>query len=84
MPALRGGLDILEHEDLRPALAEVMQPVLVVHGAEDQLVPLAAARHLALALPRARLEVIDGTAHAPFVSDPYAVAELVSEHFDER
>jgi len=82
--ALCGGLDILASHDFRPVLAEIAQRTLVVHGTSDRLVPLAAARHVARAMPKAQLEMIDGAAHAPFVSAPEAVARLLTEHFDGR
>lgn len=84
LATLRGGLDILAEHDFRPALTEIAQPTLVVHGTKDQLVPLAAASHIARTVPKAQLALIDGAAHAPFVSEPANVARLLSEHFDGR
>jgi pimeloyl-[acyl-carrier protein] methyl ester esterase len=82
LPALRGGLDMLANDDLRSVLAEITQPTLLVHGTNDRLVPLLAPGCIARAMPNARLEVVHGAAHAPFVSEPVAVARLLSEHFD--
>jgi pimeloyl-[acyl-carrier protein] methyl ester esterase len=84
LAALRGGLDILAQHDFRPVLAEIAHPTLLVHGTNDQLVPLAAASHIARTVPKAQLAVIDGAAHAPFLSEPARVARLLSEHFDGR
>jgi pimeloyl-[acyl-carrier protein] methyl ester esterase len=81
---LAHGLDILRDQDLRPVLGDIAQPTLIVHGENDQLVPLAAARELAERLPHARLAIVAGAAHAPFVSSPEIVSRLVSEHFDEQ
>lgn len=77
--ALEQGLQILLETDLRPMLAQIAQPALVIHGERDTLAPLAAGKHLAQALPRARLAMIRGAAHAPFVSEPTRVADLVLE-----
>jgi pimeloyl-[acyl-carrier protein] methyl ester esterase len=74
---LKASLDLLTQTDLRPLLNDVRQPVLLVHGAADTLMPLAAAEHLMLALPDARLEVFGGSAHAPFASDPARFVESV-------
>jgi pimeloyl-[acyl-carrier protein] methyl ester esterase len=74
---LKVSLDLLTQTDLRPLLNAVRQPVLLVHGAADTLMPLAAAEHLMLALPDARLEVFGGSAHAPFASDPARFVESV-------
>ena len=66
--ALASGLAILEESDLRPALAEINCPALLIHGEADALVPVAAAEHLATTLPRARLHRLAHTGHAPFLS----------------
>ena len=74
------GLRILASSDLRDLLSAIRQRCLVVHGERDQLVPIAAAVDLARRLPRARLQVVPGAAHAPFVSDPRALSRLLAEH----
>lgn len=81
---LERGLQLLEHNDLRERLCAIAQRALVVHGGEDRLAPLAAARALAQALPLARLAVIEGAAHAPFISDAGRVSRLLEAFFDER
>ncbi|MFO7593201.1 MAG: pimeloyl-ACP methyl ester esterase BioH [Pseudomonadota bacterium] len=68
--ALAGGLEILRSADLRPALAAIAQPTLVLHGERDTLAPLAAAEYTAAHLPHGKLEVIEGAGHAPFISHP--------------
>ena len=82
--ALEHGLEILRDADLRAALSDIAQRTLVVHGENDRLVPAGAARALAQRLPRARLELLGGLAHAPFISEPALVARLLLEHFDAR
>jgi pimeloyl-[acyl-carrier protein] methyl ester esterase len=81
--ALECGLRALLDGDLRPLLPAVAQPALVLHGERDTLAPLAAAEHLAARLPRARLAVLRGAAHAPFVSDPAGVGARLRGFFDE-
>lgn len=78
------GLRILSSSDLRDVLKSIGQPTLVVQGEHDSLVPLAAAEHLAHALPSSTLEVVPGAAHAPFVSRAAHVSRLIAEFFDER
>ena len=68
--ALLASLDLLAQSDLRHVIEDVRQPVLLVHGAADPLMPLAAAERLMMQLPDARLEVYGGSAHAPFATDP--------------
>jgi len=68
--ALHGGLDVLRDGDLRDVLARVQVPALLIHGGRDALVPPAAAAETARRLPQARLSLIDGAGHAPFLSHP--------------
>jgi pimeloyl-[acyl-carrier protein] methyl ester esterase len=68
--ALAGGLELLRSVDLRPALARIAQPTLVLHGERDTLAPLAAAEYTAAQLPHGQLQVIAGAGHAPFLSHP--------------
>ena len=73
-PTLLAGLEWLRTVDLRPQLARVSTPTLLIHGEHDPLMPLAAAQELTRQLPDARLEVITGAAHAPFLNDPETFA----------
>ena len=78
---LAAGLDVLLAADLRGKLGDVGQPALVLHGAHDRIVPPAAARRLAAALPDARFELMRSCAHAPFLSQPGKVAQRLREFF---
>lgn len=80
--ALLAGLAELRDTDLRSSLAAIRQPVLIVHGERDSLMPTAAARWLAAHLPDARLEIFAGCAHAPFLSEPDRFAALLQEFAD--
>ncbi|HEX6136637.1 MAG TPA: alpha/beta fold hydrolase, partial [Casimicrobiaceae bacterium] len=66
--ALAGALELLRRVDLRPALARIDAPALVIGGDRDALVPIEATRALAAALPHATHVTIEGAAHAPFLS----------------
>jgi pimeloyl-[acyl-carrier protein] methyl ester esterase len=79
--ALQQGLTLLRGTDLRSHLQEIAQPTLVIHGDQDQLVPVDAGRYIARELPSASFRAIAGAAHAPFLSKPQAVARLFAEHF---
>lgn len=80
---LAAGLAILQDADLRRELRRLAQPALVLHGARDRIVPPAAGRELAAALPRARFRLLRACAHAPFLSQPGCVARELREFFDE-
>jgi pimeloyl-[acyl-carrier protein] methyl ester esterase len=77
--ALLAGLDQLRDEDLRAAVPAITTPTLLLHGAHDALMPLAAARWLAATLPAARLAVLAGSGHAPLLGAPASCAELILE-----
>jgi len=81
--ALMAGLGILSSADLRRELRRVKQPALVLHGARDRVVPVAAGRRLAEALPWSRFALMRACSHAPFLSQPARVARLLREFFDE-
>ena len=80
---LAAGLTVLSSADLRRELRRVKQPALVMHGARDRIVPAAAGRRLALALPDARFRLLRACAHAPFLSQPARVAQALRAFFDE-
>jgi proline iminopeptidase len=55
--------------DWRPALRAVPAPALVIHGTVDPL-PLEGAREWAALLPNARLLLLEGIGHFPYVEAP--------------
>lgn len=70
--ALEGGLDILRQTNLRPRLAEIQCPCLLVTGEHDTLFRRAAAEKTQALIPNATLSIIPGAGHAPFLSHPDA------------
>ena len=77
--ALRGGLQLLRDEDRRAVLPGINIPTLVIHGERDRLVPVGAAQYVASHLPDARLEIIPGAGHAPFLSHPSVFMQKLNE-----
>ena len=77
--ALAAGLHILRQTDLRANLAHIAQPVLILHGARDAVVPLAAGEYLQRTLPRATLDVFAHTGHAPVIAEPQRTARSIME-----
>jgi len=59
-------------------VAAVTAPTLVVHGALDRLIPVAAARELARRRADWRLEVLDGIGHVPMLEAPEEFLRLLS------
>lgn len=77
--ALQAGLDILRNTDLREQLPGIKCPVLLLMGERDTLVPVNAGRESARLFPAARLEVIKGAGHAPFIAEPVFVADRLRD-----
>lgn len=75
--ALLGGLSILRRFDWRPLAPKIPQPVLVVHGDADPLMPAAGAEAMRALFPAARSEVFAGSAHTPFLSQPERFVEAL-------
>ena len=67
---LATGLAWLRDVDLRALAPQAKAPTLLIHGAADPLMPLAAAQALAALIPGAHLEAMADCAHAPFISCP--------------
>jgi len=44
-------------------LRTIRVPTLVIHGADDPLVPVAAGKHTAEVIPGAKLEIVPGMGH---------------------
>lgn len=81
--ALRAGLADLRETDLRTSVPGLRQPALIIHGECDPLMPSAAGRWLAAHLANARLAMVAGAAHAPFLSDPVGCAALIADFAHE-
>lgn len=75
---LRAGLNVLLESDLRGRAAAVKTPTLLLHGERDMLTPVGAAQWLSERMPAARLSVLPGAAHAPFLSHPEEFSGIVT------
>jgi pimeloyl-ACP methyl ester carboxylesterase len=70
-------VSLLDRLDLRPLLPAIRQPVLLVCGEHDRVVPPAYSDVLLEGLPNAGRVVIEGCGHVPSYSHPEALAEVV-------
>lgn len=75
---LRFGLDLLKELDYRSRLGEIEIPLQFILGERDRLVPLSVAQQIADLVAVIQVESVAGAAHAPFLSHPTQVAELLS------
>ncbi|GGF22137.1 alpha/beta fold hydrolase [Williamsia phyllosphaerae] len=77
-PEARSGLFARE-ASYDQLLRELPMPVLIVHGTDDQVVDVSAARHAESLISDVRAHYWDGAGHAPFVEDPDLFARQVTE-----
>ena len=76
--ALQEGLGLLHDSDLRAALPGLAMPSLWIAGRRDRLVSPQAMQAAAALAPRSRFQQYDHAGHAPFLTEPKAVAEALT------
>jgi len=81
--ALQGGLKILQDVDLRDQLPQLKQPILMIFGKRDTLSRPQTAKQMLPLLPNAKLEIIDGAGHAPFLSHNQHFTNLIEQFIHE-
>lgn len=64
-------------EDTLPMLADYDYPLIVIHGDEDNLIPLQRAHDVQAAVPRAQLVQIHKAGHMPMIEAPQQVADAL-------
>jgi pimeloyl-ACP methyl ester carboxylesterase len=77
-------MDRVREVDLVDLLAGVETPTLVVTGSQDPVTPVAAAEEVVAALPpgRARLEVLRGAGHFPWLDRPRELRSILTGFLD--
>jgi pimeloyl-ACP methyl ester carboxylesterase len=62
---------------LVPSLTDLHQPVLLIHGERDVVIPLATIREAAREFPKAELRTIAGCGHVPQLECPTAAVQAI-------
>jgi len=75
--ALQAGLALLSSLDLRSHLKHMPLPTLIIHGAQDVIVPLTAGQYLAVHIPNAKVHTFQVCGHAPFLSHHVAFNQVL-------
>ena len=75
--ALLWGLDVLQNADLRTLYQQIKQPLCVVLGENDPLVPSQVGEQLELLNPDADVHVVKNAGHLPFLSQQLTMLGLV-------
>jgi pimeloyl-ACP methyl ester carboxylesterase len=80
VPVVMEQMQAIAAHDTYERLAQIGSlPTLVIHGSEDQMLPVANGRLIASRIPGSRLEILDGVGHLFFWERPERSAELVRE-----
>jgi pimeloyl-ACP methyl ester carboxylesterase len=77
LAAFAGQAYMLHRLDLRPLLPQIRQPILLVCGDQDRVVPRAFEEVLLGGLPNSGRAVIQGCGHVPSYTHPEILAEVV-------
>ena len=71
---------IIETGNLRPVAQKITAPTLVIHGADDPLIPSACGADIAANIEGSRFELIEGMGHDLPPSKLPKIVDLIAEH----
>jgi len=80
VPVVLAQLQACTAHDTSTRLAELSVPTLVIHGTEDQLLPVENGRQIASLIAGSGLEILEATGHMFVWEHPERSAELVRRH----
>ena len=80
VPVIMAQLQACNAHDTGARLPDLAVPTLVIHGTEDQMLPVENGRMVASLIPGAELEIMEGIGHLFFWERPERAAELVRAH----
>jgi pimeloyl-ACP methyl ester carboxylesterase len=69
--------------DSTPTLGDIDVPVLIIHGADDQLIPVSEAEAMHKAIPNSELVVIPDAGHLPNLEQPDLFNDAVIDFLEE-
>jgi 3-oxoadipate enol-lactonase len=71
-------LAAINQYDLRDTPLGLTMPCCIIHGTEDNLIPLSFAERLASKIPHSTFEALSGIGHFPIIESPERVAAHIS------
>ena len=80
VPVVMAQMQAILAHDTSARLHELQMPTLVVHGTEDQMLPVSNGRLIASRIGGSQLEIMDGVGHLFFWERPERSAELLRAH----
>ena len=69
--------------DSTPMLSEIDVPVLIIHGADDQIIPTSEAEGMHKAIPSSELVIIPEAGHLPNLEQPDVFNDAVIDFLEE-
>ncbi len=81
--SLSNALEALYNTDIIDEIDSLDLPVLILHGAQDNVAPMGAASFLARKIRGARLHIFEDLGHAPFLTDPGSFFQITGDFFSE-
>jgi pimeloyl-ACP methyl ester carboxylesterase len=79
---LRQQRAVMDRLDARALLPTISCPTVVIHGADDRLIPIAMGQEIASAIPGAEFVTIEDAGHFLFREQPGAAASAVADFLD--
>jgi 3-oxoadipate enol-lactonase len=73
-----------DRPDSKPLLAQIDIPVLIIHGANDQLIPLGEAENMHRQIKNSRLVVISQAGHLPNMEQPEKFNQAIRAFIQSR
>ncbi|MCK5237425.1 MAG: alpha/beta fold hydrolase [Deltaproteobacteria bacterium] len=80
--SILNSLKALIRTDIRSELCKVECPVLIIHGSRDEVCDKRSAEYLNDNLNNSELSLIDKAGHAPFITMPKEVTEIMTKFFE--
>lgn len=81
---LIGALEAMrDRPDSTPLLSQIEVPTLVIHGADDKIIPVSEARAMADAIPNGRLLIIENAGHLPNLEQPDTYNDALIDFLEE-
>lgn len=72
-----------DRPDSTPLLPQINVPTLIIHGADDQIIPLAEAQAMQAAIPNCRLAVLQNAGHLLNLEQPERFNEAFAHFVDQ-
>jgi pimeloyl-ACP methyl ester carboxylesterase len=80
VPVVLAQMQACTAHDANERLAGLDMPTLVIHGTDDQMLPVGNGELIASRIPGARLEILEGVGHMFWWERPERSAELIAAH----